>query len=101
MDELSADDYLYICEARYPSIPSSLLSKLITFNKRLHFDTMVLRKFGQQGSPWEFNLRDVIRSCQMISSMEIKSFDFSNLVFECQRHAYKMQYLFQLTRCFL
>ncbi|KAF3328833.1 midasin [Carex littledalei] len=82
VDELSADDYLYICEARYPSIPSSLLSKLITFNKRLHFDTMVLRKYGQQGSPWEFNLRDVIRSCQMISSsMHGSKFDFLNVVY--------------------
>jgi midasin len=71
VDELSADDYLHICHACYPSIPSSLLSKLITFNKKLHLDTMVFKKYGQQGSPWEFNLRDVIRSCQMISSMEI------------------------------
>ncbi|KAJ3682433.1 hypothetical protein LUZ60_015006 [Juncus effusus] len=68
VDELSAEDYLFICQSRYPTIESSLLSKLITFNKRLYTDTMVLRKYGQEGSPWEFNLRDVIRSCEMISS---------------------------------
>ncbi|KAJ3690228.1 hypothetical protein LUZ61_019392 [Rhynchospora tenuis] len=82
VDELSADDYLYICQARYPLISSSLLSKLITFNKQLHVDTMVLRKYGQEGSPWEFNLRDVIRSCQMISSsMQGSKFDFLNIVY--------------------
>ncbi|KAJ4774203.1 Midasin [Rhynchospora pubera] len=82
VDELSADDYLYICQARYPLISSSLLSKLITFNRQLHLDTMVLRKYGQEGSPWEFNLRDVIRSCQMISSsMQGSKFDFLNVVY--------------------
>jgi midasin len=30
-------------------------------------DTMVHRKYGQQGSPWEFNLRDIIRSCEIVA----------------------------------
>ncbi|KAK3220425.1 hypothetical protein Dsin_014395 [Dipteronia sinensis] len=66
VDELVEDDYLFICSSLYPSIPKSLLLKLILFNKRLHEETMVYRKFAQDGSPWEFNLRDVIRSCQII-----------------------------------
>ncbi|KAK1301598.1 hypothetical protein QJS10_CPB12g01736 [Acorus calamus] len=66
IEELGEDDYLFICHSLYPSIPSSLLSKLIHFNKRLYEDTMLLRKYGQEGSPWEFNLRDVIRSCQLL-----------------------------------
>ncbi|KAK1281211.1 hypothetical protein QJS04_geneDACA004965 [Acorus gramineus] len=66
IEELGEDDYLFICRSLYPSIPSSLLSKLIHFNKRLYEDTMLLRKYGQEGSPWEFNLRDVIRSCQLL-----------------------------------
>lgn len=66
MDELSTEDHLFICQSRHPSIPKILLSKLILFNKRLYEDTMVSRKYGQEGSPWEFNLRDVIRSCQII-----------------------------------
>ncbi|KAK1575506.1 hypothetical protein Q3G72_006073 [Acer saccharum] len=66
VDELVEDDYLFICSSLYPSIPKSLLLKLILFNKRLHEETMVYHKFAQDGSPWEFNLRDVIRSCQII-----------------------------------
>lgn len=66
MDELAEDDYLFICSSLYPSIPRSMLSKLILFNKRLHEETMLYHKFAQDGSPWEFNLRDVIRSCQII-----------------------------------
>lgn len=73
VDELVEDDYLFICNSLYPSIPRPLLSKLICFNNRLYEDTMLLRKFGQDGSPWEFNLRDVLRSCQIIESTPDKS----------------------------
>ncbi|XP_020701231.1 midasin isoform X3 [Dendrobium catenatum] len=76
VDELAAEDYLFICQSRYPSIPSLLLSKLITFNTRLYEDTMVHCKYGQDGSPWEFNLRDVIRSCEIIQGSP------SNAMFE-------------------
>lgn len=60
------NDYLFISRSLHPSIPSELLSKLILFNYQLYEDTMVHRKYGNEGSPWEFNLRDVLRSCQII-----------------------------------
>lgn len=80
MDELAAEDYLFICQSRYPSIPSLLLSKLITFNTRLYEDTMVHCKYGQDGSPWEFNLRDVIRSCEIIQGKIVFLFCKSFLI---------------------
>lgn len=30
---------------------------------------MLYHKFAQEGSPWEFNLRDVIRSCEIIKGL--------------------------------
>ncbi|GFY97181.1 midasin-like protein [Actinidia rufa] len=83
VDELTEDDYLFICRSLYPSILESLLSKLISFNKQLHEDTMVCHKFAQEGSPWEFNLRDVIRSCQIIQGTPEKSknYCFLNAVY--------------------
>ncbi|KAK9734478.1 hypothetical protein RND81_04G142700 [Saponaria officinalis] len=66
VDELSEKDHHFICRSLFPAIPESILSKLILFNKRLYEETMVHRKFAVEGSPWEFNLRDVIRSCQII-----------------------------------
>ncbi|XP_010470609.1 PREDICTED: midasin-like isoform X2 [Camelina sativa] len=78
VDELVEEDYLFICRSLYPSIPSPLLSKFIALNRQLHDGTMLHRKFGQDGSPWEFNLRDVIRSCQFmqeaIHDLEVESF---------------------------
>ncbi|KAI3455601.1 hypothetical protein Pfo_012264 [Paulownia fortunei] len=73
VDELVDEDYLSICSSLFPSIERSLLLKLVVFNKRLHQDTMLYHKFGQDGSPWEFNLRDVIRSCQIIQDASEKS----------------------------
>ncbi|XP_050383797.1 midasin isoform X3 [Argentina anserina] len=76
VEELVDDDYLFICSSLYPSICRSLLSKLILFNKRMYEETMVHRKFALDGSPWEFNLRDVIRSCQIIKDAPSKSKDY-------------------------
>uniref|UniRef100_A0A6N2MX25 AAA+ ATPase domain-containing protein n=1 Tax=Salix viminalis TaxID=40686 RepID=A0A6N2MX25_SALVM len=83
IDELVEGDYLSICNSIYPSIPRPLLSKLIVFNKRLHEDTMLYHKFGQDGSPWEFNLRDVIRSCQIIEGVpeKLKADCFLNILY--------------------
>ncbi|XP_049392138.1 midasin isoform X1 [Solanum stenotomum] len=66
VDELVEDDYLAISSSLYPTISRSLLSNLVLFNKRLHEEIMLLHRFAQEGSPWEFNLRDVIRSCEII-----------------------------------
>lgn len=66
VDELVEEDYLSICTSLFPSICRSILSKLILFNKQLFEETMSLQKFARDGSPWEFNLRDVIRSCEII-----------------------------------
>ncbi|MQL83108.1 hypothetical protein Taro_015594 [Colocasia esculenta] len=79
VDELGAEDYLFICQSVHPSVPTPLLSKLINFNSRLYEDTMLLHKYGQEGSPWEFNLRDVIRACQIIEGAPEKMKDTSFL----------------------
>ncbi|XP_073015322.1 midasin-like isoform X1 [Primulina eburnea] len=73
VDELVVEDYISICCSMFPSIERSLLMKLVAFNERLHQETMVYHKFGQQGSPWEFNLRDVIRSCEIIQGASEKA----------------------------
>ncbi|KAL2899649.1 Midasin [Bienertia sinuspersici] len=83
VDELGEHDYHFICRSRFPSIPESILTRLIVFNKKLYEETMVYHKFAQQGSPWEFNLRDIIRSCQIIQgSSENTKYDcFLNAVY--------------------
>lgn len=81
VDELVDEDYLSICSLLFPSIERSLLLKLVVFNKRLHQETMLYHKFGQDGSPWEFNLRDVIRSCEIIQGLYLIFFGYVDSLF--------------------
>uniref|UniRef100_A0ACD5ZCK1 Uncharacterized protein n=1 Tax=Avena sativa TaxID=4498 RepID=A0ACD5ZCK1_AVESA len=67
VNELKEGDYFSICKSRYPLLSEDLLRNLIRFNNKLFMDTMIHRKYGQEGSPWEFNLRDIMRSCEMIA----------------------------------
>ncbi|KAG8913824.1 hypothetical protein FRC01_004368, partial [Tulasnella sp. 417] len=59
--ELSPSDYQLICAHLFPTYPTDALNRMITFNARLHEEVMVRRSFGREGSPWEFNLRDLLR----------------------------------------
>ncbi|CAJ1950871.1 unnamed protein product [Sphenostylis stenocarpa] len=83
VDELVEEDYLSICESKFATIPRPLLSKLILFNKRMHEDTTVNQKFAKDGFPWEFNLRDVFRSCEIIKGAPKHSelYSFLNIVY--------------------
>ncbi len=60
-------DFLFICKTFYSHIPSEILQNMIMFNQRVHEDTMVNRIYGQVGSPWEFNLRDIFHWCDLIT----------------------------------
>ncbi|EFA84854.1 type A von Willebrand factor domain-containing protein [Heterostelium album PN500] len=66
IDQLDASDLLFITSTRYPQIKPEVLAKMIEFNRVLHHDSMVDPKFGRKGSPWEFNLRDIFRWCDLV-----------------------------------
>jgi len=68
---LMRDDILSISRALRP-VPSNLendfkascedaLEKIVLFNSTIQSDTMIKRLYGLEGSPWEFNLRDILR----------------------------------------
>jgi midasin len=66
MDTLSKEDFLFIAKALHPSLTEPLLLKMIEFNAQLYDDTMVTHAYGNSGAPWEFNLRDILRWCELI-----------------------------------
>eukprot|EP01135_Chromosphaera_perkinsii_P003042 Nk52_evm24s233 gene=Nk52_evmTU24s233 len=66
VDQLSKYDLEFIANAHYPEIGTELISRMIAFNGRLFEETMVKCSFGTKGSPWEFNLRDVFRWCDLM-----------------------------------
>lgn len=65
---LSPEDLVLICQNLFPTLSADHLRSMIIFNFRLHEETMVKRSFGTEGSPWEFNLRDVMRWATLLVS---------------------------------
>lgn len=65
VDPLSSADLKCIVGAQFPDIDINLAGKMISFNSNVQRETVELRRIGQSGGPWEFNLRDIFRWCQM------------------------------------
>lgn len=61
VQEHTPEDLVFICQRIFPELDSTLLKNVIQLNEDLYDATMVHRQFGQEGGPWEFNLRDIIR----------------------------------------
>lgn len=75
VDALQENDYLFIARALHPSIPGGLLEKMVRFNGRVFEDTMLAHAYGHLGSPWEFNLRDILRWCELVEGIYTTLFD--------------------------
>lgn len=81
VDTLHEQDLIHIAASVFPSLhhvdtvsqtpQPSLLERMIRFNTAVHQDTMVACRYGRLGSPWEFNLRDVFRFCELLKQQEL------------------------------
>jgi midasin len=71
--ELQREDLLAICSSIYPDIDPKIYTKMIEFNLAMKSNTMDKRTFGWSGSPWEFNLRDILRWLELWKSSKFKS----------------------------
>lgn len=59
-------DLLMISSALYPQIPPESLQCMVATTTALHDAINTKRAFGHTGGPWEFNLRDVTRWCDLL-----------------------------------
>ncbi|XP_028903180.1 midasin isoform X2 [Ornithorhynchus anatinus] len=66
VDPLSGSDMEFIANTLFPAIGRSIVAKMVAFNNRIEQEVTIERKWGQKGGPWEFNLRDLFRWCQLI-----------------------------------
>ncbi|KHJ30857.1 putative denitrification regulatory protein nirq protein [Erysiphe necator] len=67
-DIFSNDDLKVICKQRFPSVSEDTVNSIISFVTRLEKVILSKRTFGSQGGPWEFNLRDMLRWLQLLTS---------------------------------
>ena len=71
VEDLSRKDLTVICSQEYPGIDGSVVMRMIEFNQEVKLNTMDRRTFGSNGSPWEFNLRDVLRWLELMSRTQL------------------------------
>ncbi|XP_029451275.1 midasin isoform X2 [Rhinatrema bivittatum] len=66
VDQLSVSDMEFIANTLFPAIGKSIIAEMVAFNNKIEQEVTVERGWGQKGGPWEFNLRDLFRWCQLI-----------------------------------
>jgi midasin len=54
----------------HPSVSSENLNRMVDFLHCLHRDANVAHIFAGSGGPWEFNLRDLLRWCELAEGHE-------------------------------
>lgn len=54
--------------ALHPALPQPVLRKMVNMLDQMHRHANVERTFAAAGGPWEFNLRDLLRWCQLAES---------------------------------
>ena len=71
MEELNTSDMQLIATNHFPTFPPPLLERMIGFARALQRDVVTLRKFGARGAPWDFNLRDLFRWCELMEVEQV------------------------------
>uniref|UniRef100_A0AAQ5XCQ8 Midasin n=1 Tax=Amphiprion ocellaris TaxID=80972 RepID=A0AAQ5XCQ8_AMPOC len=71
VDQLTSKDMEFIGDSIFPSIDKEIVAKMVEFSNK---EVCVERRWGQKGSPWEFNLRDMFRWCQLMQTDQSPGF---------------------------
>ncbi|XP_041660686.1 midasin isoform X2 [Cheilinus undulatus] len=74
VDQLTSKDMEFIGDSIFPNIDKEIIVKMVQFSNRLVKEVCVERRWGQRGSPWEFNLRDMFRWCQLMHADQSPGF---------------------------
>ncbi|XP_015108995.1 midasin [Diachasma alloeum] len=71
VDALSDDDLRIITQSQFPELGEDLIGKIVEFNSRVSSNAG--HTWGHCGAPWEMNLRDITRLCELIRSYGARS----------------------------
>ncbi|KAK5114749.1 hypothetical protein LTR85_010062 [Meristemomyces frigidus] len=67
-DAFRPDDLMLICKRTFPQVDDVTLRRAVKFVEELDLEVVQRRRFGANGGPWEFNLRDISRWLALLSS---------------------------------
>ena len=68
IDALTDSDLRSIISTRFSSFSKDFVTQIVNFNNDIHQEVVIRQEYGTEGGPWEFNLRDVFRWCELIES---------------------------------
>lgn len=68
VDGLTDLDLQTIISSKYTTFEEKETNAMINFNNAVHQQVVERREFGTEGAPWEFNLRDAFRWCELVKS---------------------------------
>jgi len=60
-DTFQSEDLSLICRRSFPDVSSGAIEKAVKFVSNLNVEVVQRQRFGTNGGPWEFNLRDISR----------------------------------------
>lgn len=70
IEKFTPEDLMLICKERYPTVCRIELEKLLLFMVAIDDQAVRRGDLGTQGGPWEFNLRDISRWLDLLTSQE-------------------------------
>jgi midasin len=84
-DSFKSEDLNMICQRLFPTLEAHTIEQAVQFVDALETDIVHHKRFGAQGGPWEFNLRDTTRWLSLVQGAGLLSAgtaqDFVNLLF--------------------
>ncbi|KAK3879278.1 hypothetical protein Pcinc_016138 [Petrolisthes cinctipes] len=66
VEALSSADMEFILGMMCSDVPNDILSKMVKFNRAMTSEILEQGLWGQRGGPWELNLRDLFRWCEIM-----------------------------------
>ncbi|XP_045137299.1 midasin-like isoform X1 [Portunus trituberculatus] len=66
VEALSPADLEFILSMMYGKLPQDIVTKMVQFNKVITSEIQMQGLWGQLGGPWDLNLRDMFRWCEII-----------------------------------
>lgn len=69
-DTFTPADLFIICKQTFPDYPSDVVKLLTECVSAVHLALQHDRRIGARGSPWEFNLRDILRWLHLLTSRQ-------------------------------
>jgi midasin len=66
VEPLRKCDLRMVAASLHPGLPEALLEGMVEVVSEMHERVSVGGRFGGAGAPWEFNLRDMLRWCELV-----------------------------------